>query len=289
MYTPQKRIIWLTSYPKSGNTWMRLFLQALHTGGSELENLEEIEATNGIASSRALIDSNLGVYTSDMPDIEVQRLRGEAYRFWSSQLTEDVIVKVHDAAFHRGVITFPKEVTKKVIFIVRNPFDMVASYANHMGCDIETSVMMLCDGNNTLAKSKKSLSTQVAQYMGSWSDFYNSWKNLYRVDMVVIRYEDMKHDSLNTFRKVVNALELNKTDEEIQKAIEATKFDKVKKVEQEKGFKEKPTKTKEFFRKGQTGGWRTEITEEQAQILVDRHFYTLLELGYIDDKGKILV
>lgn len=289
MFTPQKRIIWLTSYPKSGNTWMRLFLHALHTGSSELLNLEDIEATSGIASSRALIDNNLGVYTSDMPDLDVQKLRGEAYKYWSSVLTDDVIVKVHDAAFHRGIVTFPKEVTKKVIFIVRNPFDMVASYANHMGCDIKMAVWMLCDGNNTLAKSKNRLGTQVSQYMGSWSDYYNSWKNLYRDEMIVARYEDMKHDSLNTFRKVVDTLGWNKTDEDILKALEASKFDKVKSLENDKGFKEKPPKTEAFFRKGQTGGWKNEITAEQAQILVDRHFYTLLELGYIDEKGVILV
>jgi hypothetical protein len=268
---------------------MRLFLHALHTGSSELLNLEDIEATNGIASSRALIDNNLGVYTSDMPDLDVQKLRGEAYKYWSSVLTDDVIVKVHDAAFHRGIVTFPKEVTKKVIFIVRNPFDMVASYANHMGCDIKMAVWMLCDGNNTLAKSKNRLGTQVSQYMGSWSDYYNSWKNLYRDEMIVARYEDMKHDSLNTFRKVVDTLGWNKTDEDILKALEASKFDKVKSLENDKGFKEKPPKTEAFFRKGQTGGWKNEITAEQAQILVDRHFYTLLELGYIDEKGVILV
>lgn len=289
MYTAQKKIIWLTSYPKSGNTWMRLFLHALHTGSSELQNLDEIEATNGIASSRALIDNNLGVYTSDMPDLDVQKLRGEAYKYWSSTLTEEVIVKVHDAAFHRGIITFPKEVTKKVIFIVRNPFDMVASYANHMGCDIPSAVWMLCDGENALAKSKRKLGSQVTQYMGSWSDYYNSWKNLYREEMIVIRYEDMKHNALNTFRKVVDVLRWNKSDEDILKALEASKFDKLKNLESDKGFKEKPTKTKEFFRKGQTGGWRNEITAEQAQLLVDRHFYTLLELGYIDVKGEILV
>ncbi|MFZ9847237.1 MAG: sulfotransferase domain-containing protein [Flavobacteriales bacterium] len=289
MYTAQKKIIWLTSYPKSGNTWMRLFLHALHTGSSELQNLDEIEATNGIASSRALIDSNLGVYTSDMPDLDVQKARSEAYKYWSSTLKEDVIVKVHDAAFHRGIITFPREVTRKVIFIVRNPFDVVDSYANHMGCDIKAAVWMLCDGNNMLAKSKGRLTSQVAQYMGSWSDFYNSWKNLYRDDMLVVRFEDMKHDSLNTFRKVVDTLGWVKTDDDILKAIEASKFDKVKSLESNKGFREKPPKTEAFFRKGQTGGWSNEISAEQAQILVDRHFYTLLELGYIDKNGKILV
>jgi len=289
MIVPQKKIIWLTSYPKSGNTWMRLFLHALNNGYSELQNLEEIEATDGIASSRALIDNNLGVYTSDMPDFDVQKLRGEAYKYWSSILTEDIIVKVHDAAFHKGIVTFPREVTKKVIFIVRNPFDMAASYANHMGCDIGTAVYMLCDGTNSLAKSKSRIGTQVMQYMGSWSDYYNSWKNFYREEMLVVRYEDMKHDALNTFRKVVDVLGWQKSDDEILQALEATKFEKVKEVEKNKGFKEKPPKTEAFFRKGQTGGWKNEITAGQAQLLIDRHFYTLLELGYIDGKGEILV
>ncbi|MCX6183279.1 MAG: sulfotransferase domain-containing protein [Bacteroidetes bacterium] len=285
----KNNIIWLTSYPKSGNTWMRMFLHALKTGCDHVENFEQIEGSDGIASSRSLLDELLGIYTSDMVDIEIQKLRADAYRLYSSELTEEIIVKVHDAAFHGGILTFPKEVTKKVIYIVRNPFDMVASYANHMGSSIEKSVQSLCDGNGFLAGNKKKLNNQVTQYMGSWSDHYNSWKNLYRENIEVIRYEDMLNDSFATFNKVVKCIGWEKTNEEIEKAISVSDFKNLRSVEEQAGFREKPKETKHFFRQGKSGQWKNEITPEQAKTLVDRHFYTLLELNYIDAAGNILV
>ena len=141
---------------------------------------------------------------------------------------------------------------------------------------------------DTAALNKK-LNNQLTQYMGSWSDFYNSWKNAYRNDLHIVKYEDLKNNPLETFTKIVEILNWNYSKEQIIAAIQAVEFDKLKNLEDKKGFKEKPTHTKNFFRKGEVGGWRNEITTEQANLLINRHFYTLLELGYIDENGNILV
>lgn len=284
-----KKLIWLASYPKSGNTWVRLFLHALGSESGTVDDLEKIEATNGIASARGMIEEQLGIDSDEISNMDIQLLRPDVYRRLAKESEKDLIIKTHDAAFHAGIFLFPKEVTKKAILIVRNPFDMVASYANHMSCSIEKAVFNLCNGKSSLAKNKKSFTNQVEQYMGSWSDFYNSWKNAHREHLEVIKYEDLKQNSFETFKKIVVAIGWDKTDEEIQKAIDEVEFSKIKKVEAEKGFKEKPRTTKSFFRNGELGGWKNEITQEQANTLIDRHFYTLLELNYIDNKGNILV
>ena len=121
-----KKFIWLVSYPKSGNTWVRLFLHALQNNAS-LESLNKIDSTNGIASSRFIAEEYLGIETSELPDYDIQKLRPQIFTKWAENIKDEAIVKVHDAAFHHGVFTFPKEVTKNVILIVRNPFDMAAS------------------------------------------------------------------------------------------------------------------------------------------------------------------
>jgi transposase len=283
-----KKFIWLVSYPKSGNTWVRLFLHALQNNAS-LESLNKIDSTNGIASSRFIADEYLGVESSELPDKIIQTLRPQIFVKWAENLQDDAIVKVHDAAFHNGTFTFPKEVTKNIILIVRNPFDMAASYANHMQISIEKAIVALCNGHNSLAKNNKKLNNQLTQYMGSWSDFYNSWKNAYRNDLHIVKYEDLKNNPLETFTKIVEILNWNYSKEQRSAAIQAVEFDKLKNLEDKKGFKEKPTHTKNFFRKGEVGGWRNEITTEQANLLINRHFYTLLELGYIDENGNILV
>jgi hypothetical protein len=285
----KRNIVWLASFPKSGNTWMRMFLHAIKTGCDSLENFDDLEGSNGIASARHIMDEALGCSSSDMPDIKIQRLRSEIYRVYSNDFEGVSILKVHDAAFHRGILTFPKDVTKKVIYIVRNPFDMVASYANHMSCSIANSLSSLCDGKGKLASNKHGLDSQVQQYMGSWSDHYHSWKNLYRDNIEIVRYEDMLNNSFATFERVVRSLGWTHDSAAIEKAIRVSDFKNLRALEEEHGFREKAPKTKQFFRQGKTGAWRNEITAEQAAILVARHFYTLLELEYIDANGDILV
>jgi hypothetical protein len=283
-----KKFIWLVSYPKSGNTWVRLFLHALQND-AKVESLNKIDSTNGIASSRFIAEEYLGIETSEIPDEIIQKYRPQIFTKWAEDIKDEAIVKVHDAAFHNGIFTFPKEVTKNVILIVRNPFDMAASYANHMQFSIDNAVVALCNGNNALARNNKRLTNQLTQYMGSWSDFYNSWKNAYQNDLHIVKYEDLKNNPVETFTKIVDVIGWKYTSEQIIAAIDAVEFDKLKKLEENNGFKEKPTHTKNFFRQGKIGGWRNEITTEQANLLINRHFYTLLQLGYIDENGNILV
>lgn len=282
-------IIFLASFPKSGNTWMRSFLAALLKEGKELESFDDLKSDWGILSSRGLIDRLLGIDTGDESQINVQKLRYEAYAFGATELEEDQFVKTHDTPFYKGIPIIPKEIVKQVVLIVRNPFDMVASFANHMSCSLEKAVFALNSGSTALAKSANKQGGQVAQYMGSWSDFYNCWKNTFRSKITIIRYEDMLNDSLITFKKVVESTGLKYSDEDIQSAIEATRFDKLQKLEKEQGFKEKSVKTEQFFRQGKAGNWRNEITQEMAEQIIDRHYSTLLELNYIDEAGEILV
>jgi len=282
-------IILLASYPKSGNTWMRSFLGVLTNEENEISSFDELKSDWGILSNRYLLDSFLGIKTSELTEQEVQSLRFKAYEFGASHLKEAIFVKTHDTPFYEGIPIIPKSIVKEVILIVRNPFDMIASYANHMNCSNERSLLNINSGNNALAKSTKKFNNQVAQFMGSWSDFHNCWKNTFRDKVTVIRYEDMLNDSLITFKKVVDASKLNFSENQIQAAIDATRFDKLQKIEQEKGFKEKNTKTKQFFRQGKAGNWRNEITMDMANQIIDRHYSTLLELNYIDPSGKILV
>lgn len=283
-----RRFIWLASYPKSGNTWMRLFLHALKTGAEQINDFEKIESTNGIASSRAIIDNYLGINSSDLPDKDVQKLRPEVYALWAQDLKEETIVKVHDATFHAGIQLFPKELTKKAIYVIRNPFDMVASYANHMNRSIEKSIFELCNGEGALAGNELKLNLQVKQYLGSWSDHYNSWRNVFHDNITVVKYEDMLGDPIPTFTKVVSALNWSYDEQAIVKAIKASSFNNLKNAEEKNGFKEQP-RNGSFFRLGKSGNWRKEISMEQAQTIINRHYFTLLEMGYVNEKGEILI
>lgn len=282
------KIIWLASYPKSGNTWTRLFLHALKTGAA-IQDLSELEATEGISSSASQLENCFGIDIDDIPNHLVQKHRSEAYKVWNKLLQQETIIKSHDTPFHDGLRIIPKAATKKVILLVRNPFDQVASYANHNSCSMQLALQALCNGSHKIAVSKRKFNKQVTQHVGSWSSFYLSWKNAMSDKLAVFRYEDLMENSFETFSRMVDFLDWDFTAEAIQKAIDDTKFDKIKKIEEEKGFKERPKNTSAFFRSGKVGNWRNEITQEMAEHLIDCHYQTLLELGYIDNQRNILI
>ena len=287
MLNNNKKIIWLASYPKSGNTWMRLFLTALQKDTDF--GINEIE-TDGIISSRNIIDSTLGINSAELHENDFLKYRSELYDKWANTKTKETLfIKVHDACTLKGNILFPPKITKGTIYILRNPFDMVASTANHQSMSINKAVQFLCNNKAELAQSKYNLNQQISQHLGTWSEHIISWTNVHRNNMLLIRYEDLLHNSLETFTKVVNYLELNYSQEKIIRAIDQVSFDKIQEKEKKEKFKETPKKTELFFRSGKSGGWRNEITQDQANYIVDCNYESLLKYGYINENGDILV
>ena len=66
-------IIWLASYPKSGNTWLRAFLTSFQSGGQPVD----INSMAGgpIASARKRFDDAMGVEASELTQEEIDRYR----------------------------------------------------------------------------------------------------------------------------------------------------------------------------------------------------------------------
>lgn len=279
--------IWLASYPKSGNTWTRLFFTALL---KEKVNINEIQ-TDGIISARNIIDSQLGIDSSDVTEKDFLKYRSKIYHSWCQNQVqkEYLLMKVHDACVRDGYVLFPSEITRGTVYILRNPFDMVASTANHHNVPIEKAVQMICSHSHTLAKVGRKLNIQVSQYLGTWSYHLQSWENVHRNNILVIKYEDMIANPQETFSKLVNYVGLNYSQDQISKAIEEVSFSKIQQQENEKPFREAPKKTKQFFRSGKVGGWRNEITNEQAKLIIDTNYQSLLKYGYISVDGDVLV
>ena len=289
MIVPQQKIIWLCSYPKSGNTWMRLFLNALSNKIDHLGEIDSLIGGDAIAASKLLLNDSLGVDTEDLSTDDIQKVRSQAYQYWSSVLKDNTFMKVHDAAYYRGLLLFPYNGTNKVIFIVRNPFDIAVSVSHYLNISIQQSVDAICDEELLVVDRVNGFKSLVPQYLGSWSSHYFSWKTAYGSNMLLIRYEDMLQDGITAFTKVVDYLDWHKSESEIQNAIEICSFSNLQKVEKVSGFKEKPKSSQMFFRKGRVGDWRNYLTEEQTQQIIKANFTLLRELNYIDVRGEIVV
>lgn len=284
------KIVWLASYPKSGNTWARIFLNNYLLNGetpADINNLEE-----GMhACTRELFDRLTGVESSDLTAVEIDRVRPWMYGRWAEESPEKLFVKVHDA--YRCTDTdqpiFPQEATKTAVYIIRNPLDIAASLANHLSVSLDKAISHMADEQYALASSSSKLHRQLPQFMGSWHSHVRSWTSQTALPVHIVRYEALRQAPLETFEKLVLAVGLPVAPERVAKAVAFSSFDQVKQQETAVGFKERRPDTPSFFRQGKTGGWQTELTSAQIETICQNHGSTMQEFGYLDGNGRPVV
>lgn len=281
-------IVWLASYPKSGNTWFRAFHTSLldkYNDGLDLDLLQ----TDYMAGSRFLIDTFTGLDSSCLFSGEAAALRPSVYNAMSRKARRLLLLKVHDAYtfLPDGAPLFPPESSFGTLYIIRNPLDIVPSLMNHFCCGIEKAITLLNDQKFGVHNGQNGLNQLDQSYL-DWSGHVLSWVSAADMNVHVIRYEDMIRSPRETFGGAIRFLGIEKTEKDILKAIEQASFENLKRKEREKGFKEKPQHAQSFFRKGQAGSWREYLSEEQAQEIVTKHADVMRRFDYLTDDGKIV-
>jgi aryl sulfotransferase len=282
-----KNIVWLASYPKSGNTWVRVFLTNLLRDSDEPADINQLEKSP-IASSRAVFDDVVGIKAADLSYREVDQLRPEVYRFLANEAKETCFFKIHDAytMVDGGGPLVPPEVTRGAIYIIRNPLDVVISFANHLGAPIDRAVKRMADENFCFSGNPRRLDEQLRQRLLSWSGHVRSWTEAKNLEVLVIRFEDMKRTPLEIFTRIVTFTGLEKSRKQIKKALAFSDFSEMQRQEKEKGFKEKPLKAETFFRKGEVGDWRNVLNDTQVKKMIKTHGKVMKRFGYLDKKGE---
>ncbi len=276
------KILWLASYPKSGNTWFRAFLTALMKDG-ELD-INDME-TAGIFSSRQLFEQVTDIDSYSVSEKEAKNMMPDVFRSFVENRKELSIIKVHDAysrnADEEPII--PKDVTLCAIYIVRNPLDVVSSLANHLHKTKDEAIAMMNSEKAFMGNKPDEgyAGVQFSQLLYSWSSHALSWLERPEFPVHVIKYEDMHSRPFEIFKDTVEKIGLDYSDESIRQAIEASSFNKLQQQEEEKGFKESPYKDNSFFRKGITDGWKEELTEEQAKKITNKNMLVMKKFGYL--------
>jgi aryl sulfotransferase len=280
-----KKIVWLASYPKSGNTWFRAFLTALLNPGNPDIDINNLYPTT-IASSRQLFDEMAGVSSADLSHEEIERLRPLAYRQNAVESDEMIYHKIHDAwtLLPEGNPMFPADVTKAVVYFIRNPLDIAVSFAHHLSTGLDKTITIMNNPGYAFCYRTDRLHNQLRQKLLTWSGHVKSWTDDSGLPVLVLRYEDMKVNTVETFTRAVSFLGLNAAPAEIETALEQSSFNRLKQQEEEKGFIEKSARSASFFRKGIVGDWWNVLSQEQVKHIISAHREVMERFGYLSNE-----
>lgn len=268
---PFKPLIWLASYPKSGNTWFRIFLTNYLRDGDEPAEINALDDT-WIASSRGQFEMLYGIDSRDLTADEIDRLRPAMYDAWQNQ-SEVPFHKVHDAYTYLddGLPLLGNPEGQAAIYFVRNPLDVAVSFAHHSGKEeMDDTIRNMANSEFCFCNKGDRDETQLRQRLLSWSEHIESWQKA-PMPVLFLRYEDMHADAMATFGKAIKFLGYPEDKNRLEKAIRFSAFEQVKSQEDEAGFKEKSKKAQNFFRKGQVGSYGEKLSSAQIKLIKKNH------------------
>lgn len=273
--------IWLASYPKSGNTWARFALRSLQ-GGGEAVGLDDIEKFAIWNVSHSLMDRWLEVESNHLTQSEVEAIRPDYHASYFGG-PEPRPCKVHDAwtRSSEGRPLFDAAFTHASIYLMRDPRDVVVSWAKFMGHSLDNSILRLGNPEAAINPEGGGGKSQFRQKLGTWSGHVLSWVDESGLDPLVVRYEDMLADPAEALRRMAARIGWPASDEAVAGAVEATRFDRLAGLERRHGFVERADRTEHFFRSGKAGGWREVLTPAQAARIERDHGEVMARFGYL--------
>ena len=231
-------IIWLASYPKSGNTWVRSMITSLlysEDGNFDFRLIGKIDQFPEKKYFKDLI--------KDFNDFQ------EIYKNWivaqdKINLDRKVkILKTHQGKFTISNNNFTNsENTLGVIYIVRDPRTLVKSISNHYTLSAEDAFNFLIhprlmgDG-----KSFKEKEDGLYNILGKWDEHYRSWTTN-KNNLLLIKYEDLIKNTEVELKKIIEFLQKYLTfefdEKKIKNILKTTSFESLKNMEKLGKFKE---------------------------------------------------
>lgn len=281
-------LVWLASYPKSGNTWVRLLLGSYLT--DQESDINKRPGMAGVASARAPFDALTMLDSGDLTNREICQLRPQVHRAVARRSGHlqllDRMWKTHDAwtVDRDGVpMLADADAGSMAILVVRDPRDVVASLAHHQTCSRDDAIALMANPDAALSSNDRAQAFQLQQRLLTWSDFNASWLDQSTVKCQVVRYEELHSAAEDTLAGILSFLDVDPDSARIRRAIEHTSFARLQAQEHRSGFAEAPPNLAGggFFRRGAVGGWRDELTAQQAAHIVRDHGAMMQRLGYV--------
>ncbi|GAB3123880.1 sulfotransferase domain-containing protein [Novispirillum itersonii] len=278
-------LYWLASYPRSGNTWLRLMLDSYQRGGGavDINALSWASQMSGLMYSRSFADDVLGVSTGDLTPAEVLALRPTVLRAVCGRAAGPVALKTHDMRLRLpgGDWLLPADVTLGGVCLVRDPRDVALSLARLLDCPVERAIAVMAEPGHRRGASVRRQGGQLVTLLGSWSEHVASWLDPHPFAVAVIRYEDMRRDPATALGTLLPHLGYPVDPGRVAAAVAETALETLRRQEAENGFSENLSRNR-FFGAGAVGGWRSGLTAVQADRICRDHGAVMRRLGYLD-------
>jgi hypothetical protein len=275
-------LIWLASYPKSGNTWLRAFLHNLMLASERPHDINRLGEISGGDVEPSRYAALAGRPVSELSVNEVAALRVPVQRQLAAESSTSRFVKTHSAVLDiAGHPTIDMTVTAGAVYVVRNPLDVAVSFSHHLGEPIDRIIdMMAEDYVNT-----PTTPDMMTDFIGSWSQHVASWTARPNPGLHVMRYEDMLDQPQRAFGDLVRFLGLDAPRKRIDKAIRHASFKVLRNQEDRTGFRERSPQAERFFRAGTKDQWRQALSGDQVERLVASHREQMARFGYLSGEA----
>ena len=278
-------IIWLASYPKSGNTWLRIFLENLFRNTQLPADINDLDVVRFSDNSYSLYETVCGKSLRTETDTNIHKLRSQVQKYMGSH-SETVFAKTHNAVMNfENIPLIWLEHLAGVVYVIRNPLDMLISFSDHYNLTIDDTIEAISSPYHRINSTEKG----IFQVLGGWSNHYYSWFNVENLSPLCLRYEDMIGNPIKSFGKLMKFLGLPKDTPRLKRAIRHSSFKVVSQQEAKSGFAEQSRAGHKFFRQGRVGSYRRVLSDVQIAKVIDNHGELMVEMGYLDKNGKLKV
>ena len=273
-------IIWLASYPKSGNTWVRLFLDFYINNHSDINNLKINQFPQKIYTKDLIKDF------SSIKEFSINCNLAQTIINMDNKIK---FFKTHNSYWSVQNHKFTDEAnTLGVIHIVRDPRNVITSLQNHYDIkDSEKALSFITNKNKFISNSKNE--NEIMHVISSWSNHYRSWKK-FKKNYLLVKYEDLLTDPKKEFEQILRYLNkianIKFDTSKFNYALNNTKFDNLKKKENQHGFKELLNNDSliknNFFHLGPNNNWRQKLELNIINKIENEFEDEMIELKYLN-------
>ncbi len=278
--------MWIASYPKSGNTWLRALLTSYFYSDDGNFDFKLLPKIYQFPAKKFFTE-----YEKQFNKIT------DTAEFWldaQKKINLDGnfrIFKTHNAYLDVNNFRFtdPNN-TSGCIYVVRDPRNVITSIKNHYEHNYDEALNFMLNVKGLLHERENNQFVNF-QFLSSWSNHYKSWIDNKHFPIKIVKYEDLEKNTLQVLEEVItfiNSIAKFKNVfnfEKASKCVESTNFDLLKKKEAESGFNEAPfgQKTKKkitFFNLGKKNSWKKLISKEMLDKMNGIFREDLKRLGY---------